>query len=402
MLPYMALFIGPWICSLRDSDRLALSAAHQSFNYVFPSEDKRLNAIKLFQDDIIGYIRNVMLYEAPDTISDARFISADDMISRYTRLIASLLSTLTLLLESKYSINLSIVSPITNAKEFWAFSSSETTVKKSFLLCISQICKVAPELIIEQENLVVNSFVSKVLRAGNLKSVDLNAAAVIYTLNSLSPLIPKLWDTTDSKGKRLTLRLLAYIQSQKNLGSEIFWNNLFNLMKNIPMQELFINPDYRSAFPFFSESKCLHFTGFQIHVLCYVSENSFLEPSNLCHGYWALLLHNYLKDGFAEQLMAQTENEGLSSHVVKSIRTLYHRDADSILKMWRDETDTLLAEFDASFFPSDLPFESVTRLVFITGKLSDASDESFRSLLFSPVQHILTRFFRARGGTTLI
>ena len=86
--------IGPWVTALQDSDRQVARAAADSFEGVFDTEKKRKIVWEKYGDDVFKYVSEVLHNETAKTISwsasrgsltvgDERFVSAEDMDSRF-------------------------------------------------------------------------------------------------------------------------------------------------------------------------------------------------------------------------------------------------------------------------------------------------------------------------------
>ena len=96
--------IGPWVASLHDSDRQVARAARESFEIIFDTEKKREIVWEKYGDDVLKYISDVLHNETAKTISwapfdrvrlmvgDERFMSAEDMESRFALVVGMCLS----------------------------------------------------------------------------------------------------------------------------------------------------------------------------------------------------------------------------------------------------------------------------------------------------------------------
>ena len=91
----MPQLVGAWLAGIYDNDKSVSKAAQESFKLVFPSEEKYNGVWKVYQSDIIAYIRNLIENESPDTLSDERTTTPDDAMSKYTRSLGSVIMMLT-------------------------------------------------------------------------------------------------------------------------------------------------------------------------------------------------------------------------------------------------------------------------------------------------------------------
>ena len=106
---YLKSCIGPWITSLQDIDRQVSKAATESFNTVFDTDKKKEIIWKKYSEDVINYISDILTNETAKTIStcprfggvlmtgDERFMSSEDMDTRFALVLGGCLATLALL-----------------------------------------------------------------------------------------------------------------------------------------------------------------------------------------------------------------------------------------------------------------------------------------------------------------
>jgi hypothetical protein len=98
--------IGPWVISLRDSDLQVSRAAVDSFRSIFDTERKYDIVWEKYSDDVLKYIFDILLNAKANTISkrdhhiivltagDGRFMSAEDMDSRFSLIIGMCLASI--------------------------------------------------------------------------------------------------------------------------------------------------------------------------------------------------------------------------------------------------------------------------------------------------------------------
>jgi [phosphatase 2A protein]-leucine-carboxy methyltransferase len=94
----MPKFIGPWLAGAYDNDRLARTAAEESFHKAFPSEEKRRGVYRVYTRAILEHVRDSALRESARTLSDERVTSPDDAEAKYARVVATGISLLASLL----------------------------------------------------------------------------------------------------------------------------------------------------------------------------------------------------------------------------------------------------------------------------------------------------------------
>ena len=95
---HMPKLVGAWLAGLYDNDRPVAKAARESFNRIFPTEDKMKAIWKVYKIAILEYSRDAILRETVQTLSDERTVSPDDAEAKYARVVSSCISVITHLL----------------------------------------------------------------------------------------------------------------------------------------------------------------------------------------------------------------------------------------------------------------------------------------------------------------
>eukprot|EP00842_Homolaphlyctis_polyrhiza_P003786 jgi/Hompol1/4408/HPOL_007088-RA len=84
--PVLKSIAGPWLLSHFDPSKDVARNASDSFETTFPN--KRADAISFCQQSLIAYVSSNILEQTPETLSDPRFTTPEDMLSKYVRVIA--------------------------------------------------------------------------------------------------------------------------------------------------------------------------------------------------------------------------------------------------------------------------------------------------------------------------
>ncbi|KAI7906774.1 uncharacterized protein BX663DRAFT_534810 [Cokeromyces recurvatus] len=96
--PILKELIGPWLLSMYDSSKDIVKVSQSAFETVFAA-DKRLGVISFCQKEILDYITDMLLYKTPETLSDARYVTKEEMFSKYARVVSSSLQILSYLIQ---------------------------------------------------------------------------------------------------------------------------------------------------------------------------------------------------------------------------------------------------------------------------------------------------------------
>ncbi|KAF9960084.1 hypothetical protein BGZ65_012771, partial [Modicella reniformis] len=93
LAPYLKEVVGAWISTFFDPTRDVARVAMEAFKSAFP-DNKREQVISFCLQDVIAYISEILINKTPDTLSDPRFNTAEEMETRYARVAAGSLYTL--------------------------------------------------------------------------------------------------------------------------------------------------------------------------------------------------------------------------------------------------------------------------------------------------------------------
>ncbi|KAI8806724.1 hypothetical protein BJ742DRAFT_349671 [Cladochytrium replicatum] len=96
ILPYLKDIIGSWICGKFDGSKEVVKYATESFEECFPN--KRTEAFAFCQSEILRFCFENALNSTPETLSDPRFTSAEDMASKFGRVVSGCVAMMALLL----------------------------------------------------------------------------------------------------------------------------------------------------------------------------------------------------------------------------------------------------------------------------------------------------------------
>lgn len=95
LAPYLKDLLGVWLCYSFDVSK----PANEAFNAAFAG-DRKIEALGIFQGNIIETLSDFVLSSTPETLSDARYVEPEEMESNYCRIISSAILALSLLIES--------------------------------------------------------------------------------------------------------------------------------------------------------------------------------------------------------------------------------------------------------------------------------------------------------------
>ncbi|CAG8595842.1 16141_t:CDS:10 [Funneliformis mosseae] len=262
--PYLKEIIAVWIISLFDQSKDVAKIANDAFQAAFPS-DKRVEVLMFGQEKILSYITEIILFKTPDTLSDPRFTSKEDMNSKYHRVVASsyyaLAHIINQLEESALAKN---YDNLFDNSKFWGnLSNDNSLVRKSCYNLIKVLVNKWPSEVEERLDMFSNTYLMRVFNDKDTSvHQDLWDSLLIFTRTSKKkPMLPKLYNF---------LRSGAY-------GSiNVSYPSILPLIVHLP-QEL-INSDQKFYEVFFSN----FWKGLSSPVIDRFNSGVFLEAYSEC------------------------------------------------------------------------------------------------------------------------
>ncbi|KAG0268629.1 hypothetical protein BGZ95_002394 [Linnemannia exigua] len=99
LAPYLKEVVAAWIGTFFDPTRDVARVAMEAFKSAFP-DNKREQVISFCLQDMVYYISEILLNKTPETLSDPRFNTKEEMDTRYARVASSSLYTLGYIIET--------------------------------------------------------------------------------------------------------------------------------------------------------------------------------------------------------------------------------------------------------------------------------------------------------------
>ncbi|KAF9124202.1 hypothetical protein BGW39_008391 [Mortierella sp. 14UC] len=99
LAPYLKEVVAAWIGTFFDPTRDVVRVAMEAFKSAFP-DNKREQVISFCLQDMVYYISEILLNKTPETLSDPRFNTKEEMDTRYARVASSSLYTLGYIIET--------------------------------------------------------------------------------------------------------------------------------------------------------------------------------------------------------------------------------------------------------------------------------------------------------------
>lgn len=236
MEKYIPSIVGAWLSGTYDKDRPVARAANDGITSFMNTEEKVLSFWRRCQPQILAYALEA-IKETPQTLSDERGMSSDEVQAKYDRVMGASMSLVVNLLlklddnhiqkhQEAYSSFLS------GSKSLWGFISSNEAFLRRAAAQLLSVCLDKQSQIIERDlEIISHAFISEGLRGPQNSS----CLQFLQSLNILTQKFPTVW-TTAYKGKKSPLgRLRQFIEKGSQGGPSKYWLALTSLIKRLPM-----------------------------------------------------------------------------------------------------------------------------------------------------------------------
>jgi hypothetical protein len=241
--------VGPWLASLYDRDRHIAKEASEYITHFLKTDDRVLSFWKRSQPQVLEYAQEAF-HETPQTLSDERTMSSDDVQAKYFRVIESsitLVTNLLLKLDSKEILKQEDMYKeyLSNNKELWALAASADAHVRRRTCDLLSVCMVKLSPIIEGDlGIISHAFIAEALRSSQSSS----ALSLLEALQRLTLKHPQVW-TSLYKGKKSSLlRLRTFVEKGSQGGSPMYWEKLGLLLQDLPEGVLPSNLDASTEF----------------------------------------------------------------------------------------------------------------------------------------------------------
>lgn len=235
MEKYIPKVVGSWLAGTFDQDRAVRRAAENGIGSFLDTEDKVLLFWKRCQVQILDYAQEAV-NETPQTLSDERNMSADDVQAKYFRVIGSSISLLLNLLaklsddeikkhQEKYD------EVLADNKKLWALVASEDSFVRKAIDQLLIICLGKQPVMIENNlEILSHAFITSALRASQTNS----AFQLIQALSALTQKFPQIWQYSGTGKHSASSRLRGFVEKGSQGGPPEFWQALRSFLAILP------------------------------------------------------------------------------------------------------------------------------------------------------------------------
>ncbi|KAJ3381823.1 listerin E3 ubiquitin protein ligase 1 [Entophlyctis sp. JEL0112] len=242
MAPTLKSLIGTWLCLMFDNSAPEVAkVASESFMKAFPN--KRADVLVFCQSEIFSFVNDNLIYHSVETLSDSRYNTPEEMISKYSRVVAGSFSILSYLYETIPDTALlnDLLDPVFENVKFWEHAKSKhSSVRISMYALLKSLAQIdlSDSPLSKHIKRVKSHFVNECF----LDSDASTHGALWDALLSLSQKYQAIWNVEEiSLKKSVFPRLFKYLENGCYGSGSGSWPALLALLATLPA--VFFAPD---------------------------------------------------------------------------------------------------------------------------------------------------------------
>jgi hypothetical protein len=226
--------VGSWLAGIGDKDKVVVHAAKNGFESILNNDDKRLAFRKRCQVQILEYAQGA-INETPQSLSDERNTSADDVQEKYFRVVNSSMYLVASLFHflgpEEISEHREKYEEFLQNKKLWTFSScKDASVRKSTCRLLALCLTKALYMIEGDVESISRAFLAEALRSSQSSST----LELLDALKKLAIQLPRAWDLSH-KGKKTPFENLRnFIEKGSQGAPSDYWRELVSLFTLLP------------------------------------------------------------------------------------------------------------------------------------------------------------------------
>lgn len=240
---YFKSFIPIWLMGTYESDKVVSTTSYKELLVCFANDKEKLDTKvwMIFEEPILQFIESVIMIDTWSTLSDDRYVTKDDSIMKYERVLGSVVLMLNKMILLNQISNMDKVDHILKSNQLWQWLAcylNNGYLFKTILILIKSVFN---------EGMLVNKDIHKVVSKSFFKEVKLKSSKsnnpVVY-----KSFILQFWSTLDTLTKFKDPRCK---KSFWQLGGSKSFNRLVDYLKLGPCS---LDPVYYIILSNFFES----------------------------------------------------------------------------------------------------------------------------------------------------
>ncbi|CAG8539422.1 9319_t:CDS:10 [Acaulospora morrowiae] len=281
--PHLKEIISIWIISLFDQSKDVARIANESFQTAFPP-GKRTEVLVFAQTEILSTIHEIIINKVPETLSDPRFTSKEDMDSKYARVVASSYFALAHLIdqlsEDTLSKSTQQYNDLFDNTRFWGNLTNENSIiRKSCYNIIKVLVTRWPKMAQDRLDILSTTYLMSVLNDKDASVYsELWDSLIVFTKT-----FPQSW-LIASRKKPMLPKLYNFLRSACHGTGFISYPCILPLISQLPQEMIDSNPKFHEEF-------FLNFwKGLSNPLVDRANSDAFLQAYSECLVYWIFKL----------------------------------------------------------------------------------------------------------------
>ncbi|TPX63334.1 hypothetical protein SpCBS45565_g06673 [Spizellomyces sp. 'palustris'] len=162
--PYLKQVIGSWFCARFDANKEVSRIAGEAFQTAFPS--KQVEVLVYCQSEILDFVIDTVLHQTPETMSDPRFTTPEDVMSKFARVVSSCFYMLAYLFDQlplpEITNSISKYDTLFDNQAFWNTCAHPLApIRRASYALIKTISRVDPEILKKRLDILIPIFPGK-------------------------------------------------------------------------------------------------------------------------------------------------------------------------------------------------------------------------------------------------
>ncbi|RIB03619.1 hypothetical protein C2G38_2049118 [Gigaspora rosea] len=213
----------------------------------FPAR-KRVEVLIFCQMEILSYISDIIIHKTPETLSDPRFTSKEDMISKYERVVASSYYSLAHLIDQLSEDSLLKAAQqyddlFDNPKTWKNLTNSNSLVRKSCYNMIKVLTNKWPKKVEDRLDVLSTTYLMNIFNDKDITVYgDLWDSLLLFTKN-----FPNSW-LLASKKKPMLNKLYNFLRSACYGTTLISYTSILALVSLLPQELIITDPKFYDEF----------------------------------------------------------------------------------------------------------------------------------------------------------
>ncbi|KAJ2387487.1 hypothetical protein H4S02_003341 [Coemansia sp. RSA 2611] len=243
----LKLVVGPWMASYFDPHRDVARTSRLAFETVF-SEAKRKEVFAFCVGDLLEFATDNIVNQTAETMSDPRFVGAEEMRSKYEHIVGASFGVLGLVVDEVGTETLlrhrgEFDAVLESKQALGLLASPSSFVRRNIYRLIRAIMLKCPELAADSHTVVARALLKHCFSDSDPNGHgDMWDAVLLTTKN-----YPQVWLAESGKKGAPIDRVFEFLRTRCRLSPTISYPSILALLANLPA-EIVDSPQFQQSF----------------------------------------------------------------------------------------------------------------------------------------------------------